>query len=484
MKISINNFKSIGSLANYEMRPLTILSGTNSSGKSSFIQLLLLLKQTLEDDSAQRPLFLEGKTNPIRNYLDILKDKNKDNKLRVEFSFNKLELDKYKEFPGFNIYNAFDNYDLHISITFDESEEENRVIVSTFEVKFVPKEGEGQQNFTIFENNNDSTFSVKTNLPVLVSNNLLPRNSDYLIKNINYNAFIPSEFDIEITNPSYELPGGKMAKPTKTVLKEVPKLDGIKAILKDFFSNLNYVGPLRIAPKDNYSTAGKTNSVGTDGANVAEVFCELSEKSITFFKIQENEDNIKFIKSQDKFINAVKYWLCERFKLCSDIYSKKEADSYIIYVESLSGITSTIKHVGFGISQILPILVEGLKISNNETLILEQPEIHLHPKVQSQFTDFLLSLVEQGKKIIIETHSDHLITRLRRRIAEDANNLLDNNVLLTFVEVGKSDILFRSIDIDDFGNLDYFPNDFIENPDTELKAILKAQIKKRLNQKA
>ncbi|MBK8041176.1 MAG: AAA family ATPase [Haliscomenobacter sp.] len=53
MRISIHNFKSITSVVNYELLPLTILSGTNSSGKSSFIQLLLLLKQTIELDSAQ-----------------------------------------------------------------------------------------------------------------------------------------------------------------------------------------------------------------------------------------------------------------------------------------------------------------------------------------------------------------------------------------------------------------------------------------------
>ena len=150
---------------------------------------------------------------------------------------------------------------------------------------------------------------------------------------------------------------------------------------------------------------------------------------------------------------------------------------------SLTGITSTIKHVGFGISQILPIIVEGLRINENETFVLEQPELHLHPKVQSNLTDFLISLVEQGKKVIIETHSDHLITRLRRRIAEDKNNQLDDKVLLTFVEVGKNDVLFRNIAIDDFGVIELpYPEEFIERNDNELKAILKAQMNKRLNQ--
>lgn len=458
MKISINNFKSIGSLANYEMKPLTILSGTNSSGKSSFIQLLLLLKQTLQDDSAQRPLFLGGKIYPIRNYLDILKDKNVNNKLKVKFIFNKSELNKYKNFPELRDYEVFD-YDLEIEVEFDIHE--HQIIVSSFIVQIIT---ELKPNYIKFEYKSE-LFNIETNVTTF-SEKLY--GNEYTINKINFSSFIPTSYEIVYKDGF--------------VANEVPKLEGIRTILNDLFFNLNYLGPLRRAPKDDYSSNGGSNSVGGEGENVAEIFYELAERTTSFCKIEETEGLIKFVKFEDTFLNAVKYWLCERFKLCSDIYSKKEADSYIIYVVSLSGIISTIKHVGFGISQVLPIIVEGLRISDNETFVLEQPEIHLHPKVQSSLTDFFISLIEQGKKLIIETHSDHLITRLRRRIAEDQNNQLDNKVLLTFVEVGNNDVLFRNISINDFGIVELpYPEDFIERTDTELKAILKAQMNKRLN---
>lgn len=477
MKISINNFKSIGSLANYEMKPLTILSGTNSSGKSSFIQLLLLLKQTLEIDSAQHPLFLEGKIYPVRNYLDVLKNRDKENKLKVEFIFNKSELEKYKDFPELVIYGAFD-YELHIRIEFSLMENDQKIIVNLFEVKVIA-ENEGLNNFTQFRNNNFQ-FDIKTNNGIVVNNTLMARTPDYIIKRINYSAFIPTEFETETIEPPIE---GFATEPTKISTNEVPKLDGIRNILKEFFANINYVGPYRKDPQDVYPANGRSNTVGKHGENVAEVLCELAERQITFYKIEDIEDNLRFVKTEDTFINAAKYWLCERFKLCTDIYSKKEADSYIVYVVSLSGVTSTIRHVGFGISQVLPVIVEGLRIADNETLVLEQPEVHLHPKVQSNLTDFLIALVEQRKRIVIETHSDHLITRLRRRIAEYQGSQLDDKVLLTFVEVGSNDVLFRNITIDDFGVIELpYPEGFIERTDTELKAILKAQMNKRLNQ--
>lgn len=478
MKISINNFKSIGSLSNYEMRPLTILSGTNSSGKSSFIQLLLLLKQTLEIDSSQRPLDLDGKLFKVYDYLDILKGKSQTNKLKIEFSFNKSELNKFKGYPVLSLYDAFDDYDLRISFDFEQIPSDKKIIVNTFEINISSKDSD--VHFIKFENDN-AKLNIKTNVAVFTSNNLLVENKEYKVKKIGYTSFIPSEFEVEFSVPPFERPDGTMSTESKSIIKEVPKLEGFKAILTDFFTNLNYLGPLRQAPKDEYSI-GRNNSVGIEGENVAEVFYQLSNEQTIYYQIIEDEASTRFIKCEDTFLNAVKYWLCERFSLCADIYSRKKADSYVIYVKGLSGIESTIKHVGFGISQVLPVIVEGLRIKENETLVLEQPEIHLHPKVQSNLTDFLISLIEQGKNVLIETHSDHLITRLRRRIAEDMDNQLDDKVLLTFVEVGGNDVLFKNIMIDDFGTIEIpYPDGFIEKTDNELKAILKAQMHKRFN---
>jgi len=114
--------------------------------------------------------------------------------------------------------------------------------------------------------------------------------------------------------------------------------------------------------------------------------------------------------------------MCDVFKIGTDLFVEKTNDVYVIYLIGENRIKTTIKHVGFGISQVLPIIVEGLLMGNNSTIILEQPEIHLHPKIQSLLFDFLYSLTLQGKKVIVETHSDHFITRMRRRVAENMDN--------------------------------------------------------------
>ena len=80
------------------------------------------------------------------------------------------------------------------------------------------------------------------------------------------------------------------------------------------------------------------------------------------------------------------------------------------------------------------------------------------------------------KSVIILTHMSNFITRMRRRIAEDKSNEMDDCINLTFIENDN----FRTLDIDDFGILDYYPEDFIEPSNSELRAIVKAQMSKRL----
>ena len=84
--------------------------------------------------------------------------------------------------------------------------------------------------------------------------------------------------------------------------------------------------------------------------------------------------------------------------------------------------------LGVGVSQVLPAIVMGLLAPKDSVLIFEQPEVHLHPKVQSVLGDFFLAIVQCGKQCIVETHSEHLINRIRRRIAESSDETIWNNL--------------------------------------------------------
>ena len=78
---------------------------------------------------------------------------------------------------------------------------------------------------------------------------------------------------------------------------------------------------------------------------------------------------------------------------------------------------SNLADVGYGVSQILPVLVGGYGLPRNSLFIVEQPELHIHPKAQAELGEFFCALIENGVQSIVETHSEHLILRIQQKVA-------------------------------------------------------------------
>ena len=187
-------------------------------------------------------------------------------------------------------------------------------------------------------------------------------------------------------------------------------LEGLVSDVQDEFesSSINYVNPLRAFPKryyflDDANVSTSLNSM--DGDNLTEIL-----KKNTLIKDKVN-----------KWLN--KFHISVTVEDLKDIIHKLKIKHY--------GVNLDITDVGFGISQILPILVQGFLSNPNSLTIIEQPEIHLHPKMQADLADLFIDIVttkgpvspyfqsnENNRIVIIETHSEYLLKRLRRRISE------------------------------------------------------------------
>ena len=111
----------------------------------------------------------------------------------------------------------------------------------------------------------------------------------------------------------------------------------------------------------------------------------------------------------------------------------------------------------------------------------EQPEIHLHPKLQANLADFFLRMALLGKRIIVETHSDHFINRLRRRIAEDKTDELKDKVNILFVHPPHDGqgATIESLKVDRYGVIENWPSDFLPESADEAEAIVLAGLEKR-----
>lgn len=130
--------------------------------------------------------------------------------------------------------------------------------------------------------------------------------------------------------------------------------------------------------------------------------------------------------------------------------------------------------VGFGLSQILPIVVQGLMTKKGGIFFVDSPEVHLHPSVQSSLVDFFSYLSKRGVCVLIETHSDHIITRIRRRIAERKINIEDLKICFVTHEAQGSE--YQELSINDKGTFyQSLPKGFYDTLDEDFKEIIKAK---------
>jgi predicted ATPase len=133
--------------------------------------------------------------------------------------------------------------------------------------------------------------------------------------------------------------------------------------------------------------------------------------------------------------------------------------------------------VGFGVSQILPVLTLCYYVPEGSTILMEQPEIHLHPSVQAGLADvFIDAITTRHIQIIVESHSEHLLRRLQRRIAEEG--LSSDDAALYFFEVAESRSGFVPLQLDRFGVIRNWPEGFFGDEYDELAAITRAKARR------
>ena len=251
----------------------------------------------------------------------------------------------------------------------------------------------------------------------------------------------------------------------------------------DFITNINesvtYVGPLREEPSRRYIYENEVLEIGSKGENAAYIYQTEQDESI--------DEHHLFDKATDSFVckknvilkNALEQW----FELMNIKGFEPDFQSEIIRLQmdtnSECDAKVNIADVGFGVSQIFPILLEGLRMQKNGTLLLEQPEIHLHPNLQMQMADYFISLALSKKNLIIETHSDHIINRLVRRIVEGKQEGLDNQIAIYFVSNTDKGAQLEEVVIDPNRGIANWPDGFFDQTATEQEKIMLAGIKRR-----
>ncbi len=260
--------------------------------------------------------------------------------------------------------------------------------------------------------------------------------------------------------------------------------------LEDFFTNsLKYLGPLRDSPKALYPIAqtANRNDIGLRGEHTASILEIQKDKPIRYISPSGFEGSCidKEAVKEKPLEKAVIDWL-RYLGVASSVGSQdrgKLGHELTVGISQSDG-RHDLTHVGVGVSQVLPILVMCLLADEGSTLIIEQPELHLHPKVQTLLGDFFISMTLCNKQCIVETHSEYLIDRLRFRIAaaepdDEDEQPLNEKVKIYFVENQSQSSSFREVVINEYGAIPNWPEGFFDQSQQQAEEILRFATKKR-----
>jgi predicted ATPase len=191
-------------------------------------------------------------------------------------------------------------------------------------------------------------------------------------------------------------------------------------------------------------------------------------------------------KKRQTLEERVAHWLKE-LGLIHDFKVEPIAEGNSIYQVRVQKTPSSaqvlITDVGFGVSQILPVLVLCYYVPEGSIILLEQPEIHLHPSVQSGLADVFIDAVKnRNVQIVVESHSEHLLRRLQRRIAEEV--MTPSRTALYFCEATETGSHLNELDVDLYGNIRNWPKDFFGDDFGEMAAITRAAMERKKAQQS
>jgi predicted ATPase len=413
--IRLQRFKGYRDSGWIDLRaPIILLLGANSAGKSALLNALLMLKQSLEDMTYENPfVFYAKKGVDIGSFEDAVFRHEVDMKKPMVFSF---DVEVEKDFSEFGLSKG-DSVILSIKVAYNKKRRTNVVI------GFDMVRGYDKQCILSMEKRSTS-LTAKT----IFKSDMFEVPDDLFVGWYNFlPAIIP--------------PSKTEAESGSKLLTELYELN--RDIVLQIVNHLRHtvhIGPLRREPDRTYHFTGETpHNVGRDGGDALKIL---------FLD--------KYSASPINLIDDVNQWL-EKMGYVLEWDVLKGGMAHMM-LKDKSGIKINLKDVGFGISQLLPVLIQGYVAEAEQTILMEQPEIHLHPRAQANLGDLFIALAEPKKSLIVETHSEHLMLRLRRRIAEQ--KIPKEMVGIYFIEWKGGESVVSRIELDDYGQMVNVPEGF------------------------
>lgn len=379
-RIDLRYFKCF-EILNLTFCPLTLLTGANASGKSTVMQALVLLHQTMREHERSSRLMLNGSMLKLGAVSDVINHEQGRRGCSISLHDNRT---------------AFFHWDFEGEHS-DLSMEVRRIHVGS------DKDGEWEWNGT---------------------------------QPLRY--LIPENFD-----------GGS---------------------LPDRLQRTTYLTAERLGPREHYvlDDPQLTPVVGSKGENAVSVLYSGGDLHVL--------RKLVILDAPPTRFRQVEARMASFFPGCElEMMPVPRTNSVVLGIRT-SRITDFHRpvHTGFGLTQVLPIVVSALSAKPDDLLLIENPEVHLHPAGQSAMGKFLAEVASSGVQVIVETHSDHVLNGIRRAVKQ--NTIDSNDIALHYFcslheerEKGRAQVESLAIDVN--GNIDSWPDGFFDQFDKDLSYL-------------
>ena len=436
-ELSVQNFKSWENTGRLQIPPLTGFFGANSSGKTSIFQTLLMLKQTAERPPDWNGVIDFGNAGSVVNLS----------------SFSEV-IHRHK--TGLSL-------DLSVSWKLPE-----KLIIGGggTAAQAPPRTPRSSNRLEI------SALSFSTTIISGGSDSVAVDGFGYMSDGYEFFGIVrDSDSQYKLVCPPNRRPQGALSsfpfrcygiRDGSAKVPDTPFLSFERAF-KDLFSRIHHLSPLREPPQHYYVYGGEhPKGVGQYGEQAIPA---LLSGRIQLLSI--DEQILKWLQRLE---------LIHSYRLQADPDGEKDYEFRLKRYKD--GPEVRLTDIGLGVFQILPTLALCYYAPEGSILILEQPEAHLHPKAQADIADVLIDVVKNRNiQIILETHSEHLLRRLQRRIAEEKISASDTGLYYCQANDGRSEI--ERLNMDEYGNITNWPQNFFGDEMSDWGAKSKAEMKQR-----
>jgi predicted ATPase len=439
-RLQFTNFKSWPKV-DLACGRITGIFGTNSSGKTSLIQFLLMLKQTKNATDPAISLELNGDLVQLGTIKDAIHRHDETKTIDIDASFTLKTNITLNDPGGRNIKAIANGYDLRIAT----------------QVAALPK--------------GPTATRLEYSLGGM-SFKLAPKNGDQYKFDLTTIAGVghQTQFNfIRTQGRAWQLPGPvksyRFPDQARAYFQNSGFLGDLEAAYEAELDGVFYLGPLRDFPKRDYLWArSRPSDVGLRGEKAIDAILAATDAKET--------RNLKTKARSKPFQEMIAHWLkemglIESFKVEEIAKGSNRWQAKLMTRAGAAEVLLT--DVGFGVSQVLPVVTLLQYVPENSIVILEQPEIHLHPLAQAALADVIIqAAVHRRVQVILESHSEHLLLRLQRRIAEEV--ISQDDLRLYFCDAPGGTSTLIPLDVDMFGSIRNWPEKFMGDQFGEIAA--------------